>query len=188
MAEEEFNFEFNETEEAEGPPDPMFRATIRTGRVMLTHWAGWLASGGMWNGMLEARGRAGVAIADLTVAGGGEGELMVRYLSEGRSRADADEALCEWGTHLGYERIWFPDYVVDLEDEGETSSRAEVRCPVCGSRWHDSTPEFWEMVRNAGTFPKWCVICGWELPQWKVVEKRPRSDNASNVTQVDRRG
>jgi len=25
-----------------------------------------------------------------------------------------------------------------------------------------------EMVRNQGSFPKWCMVCGWELPQWEV--------------------
>ena len=25
-----------------------------------------------------------------------------------------------------------------------------------------------KMVRGMGSYPKWCLVCGWELPQWEV--------------------
>jgi hypothetical protein len=102
-----------------------------------------------------------------------DSEVIVRFLSEGRSREDADAALCRWARRVGYRRVWLPDRVVTLDPEPEVSRRAEVRCRICGSRWHDSTPEFWQMVRGMGTFPKWCVICGWELPQWEIASEKP---------------
>jgi hypothetical protein len=135
---------------------------------MMTHWAEWLAAGGMWNELLESRKRAGVAIADLTLTGEDDSELIVRFLSEGRAREEAERVLCTWARRVGYRRMWFPDRVVTLDGPSEIVSSAEVRCRVCGSRWHDSTPDFWEIVRNQGSFPKWCFICGWELPQWDV--------------------
>lgn len=173
MPDEDFNFDPSDAGQRIQLGEPTYRATIRKGRVMLTGWAGWLAAGGMWNGLLDARARAGVAIADLTLGGEDDSEILVRYLSEGRSREDADQALREWAAALGYRRIWFPDYLAELDNDPPVGARAEVRCPTCGARWHDSTADFWQMVREMGSFPKWCVVCGWELPQWEV---RPAAD------------
>jgi hypothetical protein len=170
MPEESFSFDSSNTADDGERRDPTYRATIRRGRVMITYWAAWLAAGGAWNWMLDARARAGVAIADLTLTGDDESEVLVTYLSAGRSRDEADEALRSWAESLGYRRIWFPDRVVELDADPPVGHRAEVRCPTCGSRWHDSTPDFWEMVRDQGSFPKWCIVCGWELPQWEVSE------------------
>ncbi len=173
MADDDFNPELDSDFDAEtGVPDPTFRATIRKGRVMLTAWANWLAAGGMWNGMLDARSRAAVAIADITVVGEDDSEVMVRFLNDGRAHDEAVAALCDWAQCVGYRRIWIDDRVeVILDDEPAIIAKAEVRCPTCGSRWRDSTPEFWALVRKMGAFPKWCVICGWELPQWDVVSE-----------------
>ena len=51
----------------------------------------------MWNELLESRKRAGVAIADLTLTGEDDSELIVRFLSEGRDRDDAEDVLCTVG-------------------------------------------------------------------------------------------
>ena len=158
----------DETTWTDDHPDPSFRATIRNGKVMLTHWAEWLAAGGMWNELLEGRKRAGIAIADLTLTGENDSELIVRFLSEGRSGDHAADVLCTWARRVGYKRVWLPDRVVMLDGASEMIGCAEVRCRICGSRWRDSTPDFWQMVKDQGSLPKWCFICGWELPQWDV--------------------
>ena len=174
MPDESFSFDRNETEDGAELPEPTYRATIRRGRVAITSWAPWLAQGGAWNHMLDARGRAGVALADLTLLGEGDSEIVVRYLSEGRAREEADEALRQWAEDLGYTRLWLPSGIVELRGDAPIGCRAEVRCPTCGSRWHDSTPDFWEMVRGMGSYPKWCLVCGWELPQWEVSREGKR--------------
>ena len=47
---------------------PDFRVTVRRdGTVRLVDWGPWLAGGGPLHTLLDARGRAGVGIADLTV-------------------------------------------------------------------------------------------------------------------------
>lgn len=172
MTDEEFNPEVDADAQL-AVPDPTYRATVRKGRVMLTNWANWLASGGMWNGMLDARSRAGVTIADITIVGEDDSDVLVRFLSDGRSREDATAALCDWAERVGYRRIWFDDRLeVILDDEPAVIGKAKVRCQTCGSRWQDSTPEFWAMVREMGTFPRWCMLCGCELPQWDVVSEK----------------
>lgn len=148
--------------------EPEYRATIRNGTVLLTHWAPWLVAGGVWNELLAARKRAGVAIADLTLTGRNETELLVTFLSRGRDPAAAEDALCDWAHQVGYRRVWLPDRVVTLDASPDPFAHAEVRCRICGARWHDSAPDFWTMVREQRHFPKWCFICGWELPQWEV--------------------
>ncbi|MGI8729639.1 MAG: hypothetical protein ACR2LK_06540 [Solirubrobacteraceae bacterium] len=47
---------------------PDLRATVRRdGSIRIVDWAPWLATAGPVNTLLEARGRAGVGIADLTI-------------------------------------------------------------------------------------------------------------------------
>ena len=129
-------------EGSEEGPEPQYRATIRNGSVLLTHWAPWLAAGGPWNELLAARKRAGVAIADLTLTGQDEGEVIVTFLSEGRDRAAAEETLCGWARDVGFRRVWLPDRMVSLHDPFDPCAHAEVRCRICGARWHDSAPGF----------------------------------------------
>src|SRR4051794_14044849 len=46
---------------------PDFRLTVRRESVLAVDWHPWLVSGGPMTAMLRARGRAGVAIAEVTV-------------------------------------------------------------------------------------------------------------------------
>ena len=66
----------------------------------------------------------------------------------------------------GHRRLWLPDRLVEIERDPEAITHASVRCDVCHARWSDGTPEFWLGVREAKAFPKWCPVCGCELPQW----------------------
>jgi hypothetical protein len=154
----------------DGPEEnePTYRATIRSERVTVTTWVGWMATGGALGQLFADRERAGVAIADLTVEGEQRDELIARFYSPGRSLADAEAALIRWATQVGYGRLWLTDRVVELDPAPELLGRAEVRCPTCRAGWSDANPEFWLFVRNQREFPRWCPLCGCELPQWTV--------------------
>lgn len=63
------------------PPD--FRATVRRdATVRIVDWDPWLATAGPLHTMLDARGRAGMVIADLTIVRDKEGialEVIVDF-------------------------------------------------------------------------------------------------------------
>lgn len=160
--------------EDDGLPAPTWRATIRRGQLTLTNWAPFLATNGPLGSVFPGRQRAGVAIADLTIHGDDADEVSVRYWAEGTDRAVADALLTTWAEDVGYRRLWLPDFVVELEPHPERLERAAVRCPTCRAHWSDGTPEFWLLVRGAKVFPKWCPLCGCELPQWQVVPPATR--------------
>ena len=175
-----------------GEPDPTYRATIivRTGRVSVTGWAGWLACGGAFGKLLRERERAGVAIADLTTTGADDDELIARFYADGGDLEAAEEALVEWASHVGYRRIWLSNRVAELEPSGEQIGPAHVRCPTCRAGWADATPEFWLMVRKQGEFPRWCPVCGFELPQWSVRDEarsQPRARAHRRASEAGRR-
>ncbi len=173
--------DFDETTEELGDEDavpddpPTYRATIlpRTGRVSLTGWAPWLARGGALGKLLRERERAGVAIADLSVTGADSDEVIARFYSDGGALSASEDALVEWASHVGYRRLWLSDRMVALDPAPEQIGHATVRCPTCRAGWADANPEFWLMVREQGEFPRWCPVCGFELPQWRVGPQRP---------------
>src|SRR3954447_26257619 len=69
---------------------PDFRATVRRdGNVRLVDWGPWLAAGGPLYTLLEARARAGVAIADLSIIRDHEGEgVAVELIVDFRGGAE----------------------------------------------------------------------------------------------------
>lgn len=148
------------------PDHPDFRATVlRDGTVRLVGWGPWLATGGPLASLLVARGRAGVAITDLTVVRDDQDtavELIASFLC-----GDAPErrrTLCDWAAHVGYRRIWFDGELVELDPA--PGGTAETRCSGCRARLVDFEASFWEYVRTSGAFPFSCVLCGSDLPQW----------------------
>jgi hypothetical protein len=163
-----FDSLFGDGEEEEEGTHPTWRVTVRGSKVQLTGWAPWLAAEGPTRKLFQGRAKAGVAIADLTVGGEDGGELMVRFHSSGRNREQAEEVLLDWARRTGYRRVWLADRLVTLDGAASEVGVAEVKCPTCGERWRDGTPDFWLTVKQAGTFPRWCYLCGSELPQWKV--------------------
>ena len=167
-------------EESDDEPEltPTWRATIRRGKLMLTGWAPWLITGGPLGSLLPARARSGVTIADLTLHGADEDEVSVRFLVRAKPTEPADDLLIDWASKVGYRRVWLPDGLVDIERDPQAMTRASVRCDVCHARWSDATPEFWLGVRQAKAFPKWCPMCGSELPQWATrPTENPRLHN-----------
>jgi hypothetical protein len=113
-----------------------------------------------------------VAIADLRRwrNDDGSGELSVEFLSGG-DRRRAERVLERWARVAGYSRIWLPDRVVELRGaEPPPVGTACADCPTCGTAWDDGIPEFWRTVHGAGCFPRTCLLCGGELPQWSLVE------------------
>jgi hypothetical protein len=148
---------------------PDYRITVRRGTVRAIDWGPWLATAGPMGMLLAARGRAGVAFADVTVVrdGGVAAEAIVRFIT-GES-PEAREALVTWASDVGYRRLWLPRELVELP--GPCEGRAETRCSGCAARFSDAAPSFWENVRTAGRFPAMCPLCGGDLPQWRV--KRP---------------
>jgi len=145
---------------------PDFRVMIgRNGTVRLIDWGPWLVSGGPLHTMLDARGRAGICVADLTVIRDDDGtarELVVDFRCGDRPVHRA--ALTQWAAHVGYTRLWMDGEVVELEPA--PGGRAETRCTGCRVRFVDAGASFWELVRTRGAFPDACCLCGSDLPQW----------------------
>jgi hypothetical protein len=148
------------------PDSPDFRLTIRRRTVLAIDWHPWLVDGGPMTTMLQARGRAGVAIADVTVVHEDEvaTEAIVRPLA-----GDGREEIVKWARDVGYRRLWLPGEVVELP--GPSEQLAETRCNGCAVRLCDDGPQFWEHVRAVGRFPAGCPLCGADLPQWRVRQR-----------------
>jgi len=156
---------------------PDFRLTLRRTALLAVDWHPWLVSSGPMTTMLQARGRAGVAIADVTVVRDGElaAEALTHFLAGDRPAARS--AIEAWARDVGYRRLWFPDAVVELPGPGE--GQAETRCRSCGVRLCDAGGDFWQRVRRAGRFPAACPLCGADLPQWRVRQGHAPGDDRS---------
>jgi hypothetical protein len=165
---EDERFEVGDEAVSENAPD--FRVAIRrSGVIRLVDWGPWLAAGGPLYVLFDARRRAGVAIADLTVVRNDAGvatEVIVDFRCGG-SRWHRD-VLCGWATSVGYRRAWFDEAVVELEPAPGGPARA--RCSGCGAPAADNGTAFWEFVRHRGAFPTACVLCGSDLPQWSSAQ------------------
>ena len=144
---------------------PDFRLTVRRRTVLAIDWHPWLVDGGPMTTMLQQRGRAGVAIADLTVVREDDvaAEAIIRPLT-----GDARREITRWASDVGYRRLWLPGEVVELP--GPAEGLAETRCNGCTARLCDDGPDFWEHVRQVGRFPAGCPLCGADLPQWRVCQ------------------
>ena len=142
----------------------------------LVDWTPWLATSGPLNTLLQERGRAGVAIADLDVLreAGEAAELVVRFLAGDRPAARA--ALARLARDAGYRRLWLPDRVVELP--AWHPGRALTRCSGCRATLTDGEPAFWARVRASGCFPTVCPLCGSDLPQWCQIGP-PEGDSPS---------
>ena len=157
------------------PPD--FRLTVHRRKLLAIDWHPWLVSGGPMTAMLQERGRAGVAIADVSVVHEDEvaTEAIVRFLA-GDGPA-ARDAIATWAGDVGYRRLWLPGDVVELP--GPTEGMADTRCNGCCARLCDDGPEFWGHVRAVGRFPAGCPLCGADLPQWRVRQTSAPADDPS---------
>jgi len=162
---------------------PDFRVTIRRdGLVRLVDWGPWLATGGPLHTLLDARGRAGVCIADLTVVRDDKGaatELVVEMRCG--DRREHRQALAAWATNVGYRRLWMDGEVAELTPM--PGGRAETRCSGCRVRLTDADVAFWDFARQRGAFPSVCCLCGADLPQWTVTRQtqEPMDDPASST-------
>jgi hypothetical protein len=166
---------------------PDYRLCVRRGTVRAIDWTPWLAAGGPMAMLLAARGRAGVAIADLTVVRDGDIviEAIVRFLTG--DGADARAAIAGWARDVGYRRLWLPDDLLELP--GPAEGTAETRCSGCAARFADEAPGFWASVRASGRFPAMCPLCGGDLPQWRVRSAdREASWGAERLARSGRRG
>src|SRR3954449_12847575 len=125
---------------------PDFRLTVRRDSVLAVDWHPWLVSGGPMTTMLHARGRAGVAIADVSVLREDDfaAEAIVRFLAGDTPRAR--DAITRWAMSVGYRRLWLPGDVIGLP--GPAEAVAETRCSGCAVRLCDEGPEFWQQVRE----------------------------------------
>jgi hypothetical protein len=148
---------------------PELRATVRGDRVRMIDRVPWLVEGGpMWT-LMEDRGRAGVAIADVAVLRDDDGrvdEAVVHFLTG--DSPGARGALRDWAGRVGYRRVWLPDDVVELPGPAPDDQVADVRCTGCRVLLCDTGGQFWGHVRSAGRFPTACPLCGCDLPQWRV--------------------
>ena len=168
------------------PDFPDFRLTVRRRSVLAIDWHPWLTTGGPMMTMLHARGRAGVAIADVSVLRDDDvaTEAIVRFLAG--DSAEARNAIVAWASDVGYRRLWLHDEPVELP--GPSEGDADTRCSGCAVRLYDGGPEFWEHVRELGRFPGTCALCGADLPQWRVRQiPAPASDHTGMPTATSRR-
>ena len=162
---------------------PDFRLTVRRRTVLAVDWHPFLVDGGPMTTMLQQRGRAGVAIADVTVIREDDlaAEAIVRPLA-----GDGRREITRWASDVGYRRLWLPGEVVELP--GPAASLAETRCQGCAVRLCDDGPDFWAHVRHAGRFPAGCPLCGADLPQWRVCQiAAGRPDSRSTPSTSPRR-
>ncbi len=162
--------------------DPDFRATFRRGRLQVIHHFTTMADNGPVTSLFGERARKGVTIADLSRHSSEDApdELSVVFRSRGRVGSDAEEAITEWAAAVGYARVWFPDYMVEVEPTLRASNIARVRCPNCAQGWSAGGRSFWVCVWRAKCFPNICTLCGGDLPQWTIdrppaEQRRPAS-------------
>ncbi|MBA2564339.1 MAG: hypothetical protein H0V09_02800 [Gemmatimonadetes bacterium] len=164
--------EFDFDTDLDGPGPPTFRATILGDTLTLNEWWPFLLSGGPAREHFRARRDDGVAIADLRRwrEKDGSGELSVEFLSGG-GRVRAERVIEGWARMAGYSRVWFPDRVVDLIAPGPPPiAPVAVTCPTCRATWNDESADFWLEVRDSGSFPRVCPVCGAVMPQWGPAE------------------
>jgi hypothetical protein len=162
---------------------PDFRATVRRdGTLRLVHCTSWLVTSGPLNTLLDARGRAGVGIADLTVLRD-EDHVAIEVIVDFRCGGEPKhrEALCDWAGRVGYRRVWFDGQVVELDPL--PGGAAQTRCTGCRARLVDAGPSFWQYVRHHGAFPTACVLCGSDVPQWTPVGQMPADPPEPQPTQ-----
>ena len=108
-------------------------------------------------------------------------ELIVEAVSGSSLRHEHVEILIDWARTVGYERIWLPDRVVDIEAEPAIVGVAKVNCRTCGARWEDSSTDFWLKVRDNGFFPASCPACGDSLPEMTVEAERTDEADAAQT-------
>src|SRR3954470_7447012 len=127
---------------------PNYRLTVRRGVVRAIDWNPWLPTCGPLNTLMQARGRAGVAIADATVLFEDDlaAELIVSVLAGDAPEARA--AIAGWAEDVGYRRLWIADEVRELAPTG--GGVARTRCSGCALELSDGGPAFWEGVRMVG--------------------------------------
>ncbi len=168
------------------PPD--FRATVRRdGTVRLVDWGPWLAAAGPLNTLLDARGRAGVGIADLTVIRDDDDEIAVEVIVDFRCGGTPEhrEALRDWAARVGYRRVWFDGEITDLDPA--PGGPAQTRCTGCRARLIDADVSFWDFVRRRGAFPATCLLCGSDLPQWTPARQTREAARDPEPTKTSRR-
>jgi hypothetical protein len=169
--------EYEEGEETLEQVKPDLRITInRNGTIRIVDWTPWLATNGPLYTLLDARGRAGVLIADLRILRDDEGnadELICDVLCG--DSAEHRRHVCEWAAFVGYRRVWLEGEVLELEP---TSMRqARTRCTGCGVRLVDDKRGFWGFVRRRGAFPSTCSLCGSDLLQWQPARQSREAVN-----------
>ncbi len=109
-------------------------------------------------------------------------ELIVEPVSGSSLKEEHTAILLEWARTVGYERIWLPNQVIDIEAEPAIVGVAKVNCRTCGAHWQDSSTDFWLKVRDNGFFPASCPACGDSLPEMTVeVDEAEDSDEADQA-------
>ena len=154
--------------DADSPPaDPDFRITVVGRRITAISWMPCLMNGPGAGSAFREREADGVTVADLTADGApGEREAVVTWLARGGG-PEAERLLAKWAHTVGFSRVWFPDRVVTFPRPAAVTP-VKVRCRGCGHEFETASPQFWADVRQSGRFPSWCLLCGHDLPQWRV--------------------
>ncbi len=163
---------------------PTYRASVRNGRLSLTDWDPVLLSQTMLNAGIPGLSERQATIVDLIIVGEEEDELIA-VLSDQRDEVKtAVQVLLAWAGFVGYRRIWLPDRVVNIEPSPDQIGVATLTCPTCLSEFSAEGPDFWLGIRKAKSFPKFCLACGCEAPQWDVAspDASATSSNLASAT------
>ncbi|WP_372791785.1 hypothetical protein [Paraconexibacter sp.] len=192
---------------------PDLRATVRRDRVVrAVQWGPHLRIRGPIATLLDARGRAGVTVVDLTFLredqdptvetdelaalaaeveedgdeyGCGEPKPVTDLIVEVRCLGTQEglDAIVEWADLVGYQRVWLSDGIVTLDPDPAPSGQMHTRCTGCRGRLVESADELTSFARTYGFFPLVCPICGCDMPQWTPVPDRaPAARRASTKT------
>lgn len=72
---------------------------------------------------------------------------------------EAQMAIVEWATGLGYSRCWTDNFgLFELPGEVSTESVATAECDHCHTSFRDGSFSFWRHCFEAGVYPS-CQIC-----------------------------
>ena len=104
-------------------------------------------------------------------------ELLVRFVPEGSESDSAVETLLSWAELAGFDRVWLPDRIVELDCSlvPDPSDLEQIPCPTCGVEATELTAaDEIATMRRRGHQPRFCPVCGARTPE-RVAARQDRS-------------
>ncbi len=158
--------------QAEKYGKPNFRGVFHDGVLTLIRYLDWMPKAwGFARPLIRDNGRA--ILADFEIVRGDDGlELIVTELTWHDHR-EFREAVLRFARSLGYQRVWMPAEVIDLDRfDDPVDVIASTTCPACHTVFEEDAPEFILNARAQGIWPLMCPLDGHPVPQWTVTDRR----------------